>query len=132
MNHVTGKNLRDFIVTNSSRESRLHTDESRLYDAIGAEFAKHETVNHSAKEYARGDVTTNSVEGFFGVFKRGMVGVYQHCGEQHLQRYLDEFTFRYNNRSALGTDDTKRAAFAVQGAGGKRLTYRGPHSATNT
>ena len=101
MSHVTGKNLRDYIVRTSARKSRLHTDESRLYDAVGDEFAKHETVNHAAKEYARGDVTTNTVEGFFGVFKRGMVGVYQHCGEQHLQRYLDEFSFRWNNRSAL-------------------------------
>jgi transposase-like protein len=131
MNHVTGKNLREFVVKNASRKSRLHTDESRLYDAVGAEFATHETVNHSAKEYARGDVTTNSVEGFFGVFKRGIVGVYQHCGEQHLQRYLDEFTFRYNNRIALDVNDTERATFAIKGAENKRLTYRGPHSATN-
>ena len=102
MNTVNAKNLRDFMVRNADRQSRLHTDESRLYDAIGSEFAKHETVNHGAKEYARGDVTTNSVEGLFGIFKRGMIGIYQHCGEQHLQRYLDEFTFRYNNRSKLG------------------------------
>jgi hypothetical protein len=81
MNHVTGQNLRSFVVRNASRQSRLHTDESPLYTAMGAEFAKHETVNHGAKEYARGDMTTNSVEGFFGIFKRGMVGVYQHCGE---------------------------------------------------
>ena len=96
---------------------------------MGTEFAKHETVNHGAKEYARGDVTTNSVEGFFGIFKRGMVGVYQHCGEQHLQRYLDEFSFRYNNRVRLGVDDTERAELAIPGAEGKRLTYEGPASA---
>jgi transposase-like protein len=131
MNHVTSKNMREFIVRNASRKSQLHTDESSLYPTIGKEFAKHETVNHSAHEYARGDVTTNSAEGFFGIFKRGMTGVYQHCGEQHLQRYLDEFTFRYNNRTALGVDDTERATFAMQSAVGKRLTYRGPHSATN-
>jgi ISXO2-like transposase domain len=82
------------------------------------------TVNHGAKEYARGDVTTNSVEGFFGIFKRGIVGVYQHCGEQHLQRYLDEFSFRYSNRINVGIDDAERAAMVVQGADGKRLTYR--------
>ena len=111
MNTVNAKNLRDFVVRNASRQSRLHTDESRLYDTLGAEFATHETVNHGAKEYARGDVTTNSVEGFFGVFKRGMTGVYQHCGEQHLQRYLDEFTFRYNNRVRLGIHDQERAPF---------------------
>jgi transposase-like protein len=128
MRHVTGKNMRDFVVRNASRKSRLHTDESRLYPTLGREFAKHETVNHSAGEYARGDVTTNSVEGFFGIFKRGMVGVYQHCGEQHFQRYLDEFSFRYNNRERLGIDDTERAVAAVQGAEGKRLTWRRPEA----
>ena len=125
MHHVTGKNLRSYMVKNVSRKSRLHTDESNLYPTIGKEFATHETVNHSIKEYARGDVTTNSVEGFFGIFKRGMVGVYQHCGEQHLQRYLNEFTFRYSNRSALGVEATQRAMFAILGGVGKRLTYEG-------
>jgi transposase-like protein len=124
MHHVTGKNLRQYIVKNASRKSRLHTDESNLYPALGKEFATHETVNHSIKEYARGDVTTNSVEGFFGIFKRGMVGIYQHCGEQHLQRYLDEFTFRYSKRSKLGIEDTDRANLALLGTVGKRLTYR--------
>jgi len=121
---VTGKNVRAALVRNADRKSRLHTDESRLYPRVGKEFAQHESVNHSAKEYARGDVTTNSVEGFFGIFKRGMVGVYQHCGEQHLQRYLDEFTFRYSNRIRLGVDDERRAEIAIVGAAGKRLTYR--------
>jgi transposase-like protein len=123
--HVTGKNIRDVLVKHADRKSRLHTDESRLYDAVGSEFKAHQTVNHGAKEYARGDVTTNTVEGFFGVFKRGMVGVYQHCGEQHFQRYLDEFTFRYNNRDKLGVNDDMRADCAIKGADGKRLTYRG-------
>ena len=71
-------------------------------------FAAHETVNHSAKEYARGDVHTNSVEGYFSIFKRGMKGVYQHCDEKHLHRYLAEFDFRYNNRVALGCSDIDR------------------------
>jgi hypothetical protein len=124
MNTVNATNLRDFMVRNADRKSRLHTDESRLYDAIGGEFAKHETVNHGMKEYARGDVTTNSVEGLFGIFKRGMTGIYQHCGEQHLQRYLDEFTFRYNNRSKLGVHDQQRARIAAYGMNHKRLTYR--------
>lgn len=128
---VTGENVRDAVVRNADRKSRLHTDESRLYIEFGKEFAAHETVNHGAKEYARGDVTTNSVEGFFGIFKRGMVGVYQHCGEQHFQRYLNEFAFRYNNRIKLGVNDTQRAATAVRGAFGKRLTYRGPRSTEN-
>ncbi len=120
---VTAKNIRAVLVKHADRKSRLHTDESNLYPRVGAEFATHETVNHGAKEYARGDVTTNSVEGFFGVFKRGMIGVYQHCGEQHFQRYLDEFTFRYNNRSRLGIEDAERAVIAVKGAEGKRLTW---------
>ncbi len=126
MQHVTGANVRDFVVRHASRKSRLHTDESNLYPALGEEFASHETVRHSAGEYARGDVTINTVEGFFGIFKRGMVGVYQHCGEQHFQRYLDEFTFRYNNRIKLGIADTERATLAIKGAEGKRLTYGGP------
>ena len=122
--HVTGKNVREVLVKHADRKSRLQTDESRLYPKVGKEFAQHETVNHGAKEYARGDVTTNSVEGFFGIFKRGMVGVYQHCGEQHFQRYLDEFTFRYSHRAKLGFDDGQRAILALKGAEGKRLTYR--------
>ena len=121
---VTSANVRDVVVRNADRASRLHTDESRLYPSIGAEFAQHETVNHGMKEYARGDVTTNSVEGFFGIFKRGLNGNYQHCGEQHFQRYLNEFAFRYNNRARLGVDDTQRAMIAAYGAQGKRLTYR--------
>jgi transposase-like protein len=126
---VTSKNVREVLVKHADRKSRLMTDESNLYPSIGTEFATHETVNHSKKEYARGDVTTNTVEGFFGVFKRGFTGIYQHCGEQHFQRYLEEFTFRYNNRIALGIDDATRANYAVIGAQGKRLTYRGAVSA---
>ena len=131
MHHVTADNVRDFVVRKADRKSRLHTDESRLYPALGEEFAQHETVRHSAEEYVRGDVHTNSVEGFFGLFKKSMAGVYQHCGEQHLQRYLDEFAFRYNNRSKLGIEDTQRAAIAIKGAEGKRVTYKGPRSAEN-
>ena len=122
--HVTAKNVRDVLVKHADRKSRLHTDESNLYPTVGAEFASHETVLHSKSEYARGDVTTNSIEGFFGIFKRGMRGIYQHCGEQHFQRYLNEFAFRYNNRIKLGVDDTMRAAIALRGIEGKRLTYR--------
>jgi len=112
---------------NVHRESRLHTDESRLYPVVGREFAAHETVNHSAKEYARGDVTTNTVETYFSVFKRGMRGTYQHCKEKHLHRYLAEFDFRFNNRIALGVNDGERAELAIKGIEGKRLTYRQPH-----
>jgi transposase-like protein len=112
---------------NVARESRLHTDESRLYTKVGAGFTAHETVNHGAKEYARGDVTTNSVEGYFSIFKRGMKGVYQHCAEKHLHRYLAEFDFRYNNRTALGIGDIERTKTAIKAVAGKRLTYQQTH-----
>jgi transposase-like protein len=112
---------------NVARETRLHTDESRLYRKVGSEFAAHETVKHTAYEYVRGDVTTNTVEGYFSVFKRGMRGIYQHCKEKHLHRYLAEYDFRYNHRVKLGYNDGDRAALAVKNAAGKRLTYRGTH-----
>ena len=115
------------VMDNIAHESRLHTDESRLYTGADQFFATHETVNHSRHEYARGDVNTNSAEGFFGVFKRGMRGVYQHCSEKHLHRYLAEFDFRYNRRSALGWNDEARTEAAVKGAAGKRLTYHQTH-----
>ena len=107
-------------------DSTLNTDEAQWYKEPGKKFAKHEAVNHGSGEYARGETTTNTVEGFFGIFKRGMTGVYHHCGEQHLQAYLSEFDFRYSNRVALGVDDTERANRAIKGAAGKRLTYQGP------
>ena len=128
MRTVTAHNIREFVMGNADFKSRLHTDESRLYPPTAGAFAAHETVNHSAKEYARGDVTTNTVEGFFGIFKRGLNGNYQHCSEKHLQRYLNEFAFRYNNRIKLGVDDTQRAATALRGSFGKRLTYQGRRS----
>jgi hypothetical protein len=114
---------------NISRESRLHTDESPLYKKVGKEFATHETVKHADKEYARGDVTTNNVEGYFSVFKRGMRGVYQHCAEKNLHRYLAEFDFRFNYRASLGYNDTDRTIAAVRGGEGKRLTYHQSHKA---
>ena len=109
---------------NLSREARVYTDESRLYGDVLAHAASHETVKHSAGEYVRGDVHTNSVEGYFSIFKRGMKGVYQHCAEKHLHRYLAEFDFRYNNRIALGVGDEARTDAAIRGIVGKRLTYR--------
>jgi hypothetical protein len=109
---------------NVAKESRLHTDTSRVYTKVGQEFAAHESVNHFQKEFARGDVTTNSIEGFFSVFKRGMKGVYQHCDERHLHRYLAEFDFRFNERATLGVDDSTRATKMLKGIVGKRLTYR--------
>ena len=112
------------VTENVDRKARLMTDESPLYRGADAHAASHETVRHSRKEYARGDVNTNSVEGFFGVFKKGMRGVYQHCSEQHLSRYLDEFAFRHNTRAKLGVGDKERATLAIKGATGKRLTLR--------
>jgi transposase-like protein len=120
-------NVLEIVYTNIAKETRVHTDESRLYTGIDVHFATHETVNHSAKEYVRGDVHTNSAEGYFSIFKRGMTGVYQHCAEKHLHRYLAEYDFRYNNRIALGIDDEERAALAVKNGTGKRLTYRQAH-----
>jgi transposase-like protein len=122
-----GATVASIVNENVLRETRLHTDESRLYTQVGANFAAHETVVHSAKEYARGDVTTNSVEGYFSIFKRGMKGVYQHCKENHLHRYLAEYDFRYNHREALGFNDGERATKAIANASGKRLTYRLAH-----
>lgn len=111
------------VMDNIHHESRLHTDESKLYAGAEQFFAKHETVKHSAKEYARDDVHSNSAEGYFSIFKRGMRGVYQHCSEKHLHRYLAEFDFRYNHREALGIGDEERTVAAIKAGEGKRLTY---------
>jgi transposase-like protein len=121
---LNAETIAKVLAENVAKESALHTDEARHYNKPGQQFAAHESVAHGKGEYARGDVTTNSVEGFFSIFKRGMVGVYQHCGEQHLQRYLNEFDFRYSNRIKLGIDDSERTTLAIKGAEGKRLTYR--------
>lgn len=118
------QNVSQIVVNNIKQETRLFTDESRLYRGADAHVTKHETVRHAAKEYARGDVHTNTIEGYFSIFKRGMKGVYQHCGEKHLHRYLAEFDFRYNNRVGLGIDDKSRAVNALKGVSGKRLMYK--------
>jgi len=100
------------------------TDQLSAYRGIGRRFASHESVNHGAEEWARGKAHTNTVEGFFSIFKRGMRGIYQHCEERHLHRYLAEFDFRYSNRIALGVNDDERADRAIVGVTGERLTYR--------
>jgi transposase-like protein len=120
---TVGKIMRDNIV----RETVIHTDESMLYRYARHYYGGHETVKHSDGEYVRGDVHTNSAEGYFSIFKRGMRGVYQHCAEKHLHRYLAEYDFRYNHRVKLGYNDGERAALAVKSAAGKRLTYRQSH-----
>jgi hypothetical protein len=125
---ATQAKISKIVSENIARESRLHTDESRLYWTIGETFDAHKTVKHSIEEYVRYEdgeaIHTNSAEGYFGLFKRGMKGVYQHCKEKHLHRYLAEFDFRYNNRVTLGTNDTMRTAKVLRGIIGKRLTYR--------
>ena len=109
---------------NVRRESALMTDESNLYVKLGKKFADHQTVAHGIGEYVRDDAHTNTIEGFFSIFKRGFKGIYQHYGEQHLHRYLPEYDFRYNNRSRFGIEDAQRADILLAGIAGKRLTYR--------
>ena len=123
--HVDGgKEIQGIVLANLSREARLMTDEHVMYRRIGREFAEHGAVHHYAKEYVRGDVTTNTIEGAFSIFKRGMRGVYQFCAEKHLHRYLAEFEFRYSNREATGCNDEDRANAMLRGIVGKRLTYQ--------
>jgi len=117
----------NIVFTNIRRKAVLVTDESRLYTFAGNAYSEHQTVLHAGREYVNKEgYTTNNVENFFGIFKKGMVGVYHFCGEQHLQRYLDEFSFRYSNRSGLGVNDKMRGELALKGITGKRLTYRRP------
>ncbi len=120
---AAGSLIQPIVLANLAREARLMTDENTMYRKIGREFAEHSAVKHYEKEYVRGDVTTNTVEGAFSIFKRGMRGVYQHCGEKHLHRYLAEFEFRYSNRQATGCNDEDRANAILRGIVGKRLTY---------
>lgn len=109
---------------NIAKDATVYNDEPMQYAGLYKHFAVHDWTNHSAEEYLRGDVHTNTIEGYFSIFKRGMKGVYQHCGKRHLHRYIAEFEFRYSNRSANGVEDTERAAMILKGAEGKRLTYR--------
>lgn len=125
----TADNVVPIVQRNISREARLMTDESRIYTVIGREFAEHGKTLHRDGQYvdfSDRTIHTNTVEGAFSIFKRGMKGVYQHCGEQHLHRYLAEFEFRYNNRIANGFDDRQRSVEALKGISGKRLTYARP------
>jgi transposase-like protein len=121
---VTARTLRAVVFAHADTKSHLMTDEYRSYRGIGRRFASHQTVQHAAEEYVRGEAHTNTVEGFFSIFKRGMKGIYQHCSEKHLHRYLAEFDFRYSNRVALGVNDDDRAERALAGIVGKRLLYR--------
>ncbi|MBT5413670.1 MAG: IS1595 family transposase [Rhodospirillaceae bacterium] len=127
---VNAKTLRPILVTQVSRKSVLMTDDAGQYRVIGPEFARHETVNHGIAEYVRGEAHSNTIEGYFSILKRGITGVYHHVSQQHLKRYLGEFDFRYNHRSALGVDDHERRNAALAGIKGKRLTYRRTDEAT--
>lgn len=125
---VTGRTLKTKLVDNVSRKAQIMTDESPTYKGIKGYFAGHDTVNHSAFEYSRGNAYTNTVEGFFSIFKRGIYGVYQHVSSHHLERYTTEFDFRYTYREKLGFNDLERMAQALKGIFGKRLTYRRTHA----
>lgn len=125
---VTAKTLVPIVNENIAKEATVMTDDAATYYQKLEGFAGHETINHSAEEYVRHEegkpvIHTNTVEGYFSIFKRGMKGIYQHCSEKHLHRYLAEFDFRYNNRVALGVDDVERTRMAMEGIKGKRLTY---------
>ena len=121
---IKAKTLNAIIRQHVAPDAHLRTDEAAMYTLIGRKFASHEVVRHGRLEYARGDVHTNTIEGYFSLLKRGLIGTYHKCGEQHLQRYANEFGFRYNNRASLGVNDAMRADAALKGIGGKRLTYR--------
>jgi len=125
--HVDGTSaahLVPIIRANVAKETAIMTDEAGQYAHLGRDFVKHEFVTHGSGEYVRGDAHTNTLEGYYSIFKRGMKGVYQHCAEKHLHRYVAEFDFRYNHRIALGVNDAARNDAALRGIVGKRLTYR--------
>ena len=121
---VSGKTLRPILFTQVSRASNLMTDESAVGKGLGREFGNHESVNHSIGEYVRGSAHTNTIESYFAILKRGIMGTYHNVSQAHLKRYLAEFDFRYNERMMLGVTDAERAFKAVKGIEGKRMTYR--------
>jgi len=121
--YLDDKNVRKALDKHLDRDSRLVTDKAQHYKNV-VWAGNHEAVDHSKFEWSRGDVHTNTLEGFFSIFKRGLVGVYQHMDEKHLDRYLAEFDFRQNTRAKLGINDTMRADIILQGVKGKRLTYQ--------
>jgi transposase-like protein len=137
---VKKEDVLPIIRANLDRETHVMTDEAARYAQLGSELAKHDAIDHSREEYGYTytdrktgvKVNTNTIEGYYSIFKRGMKGVYQHCSEKHLHRYLAEFDFRYSNRSARGIEDKERAEILAKGIVGKRLTYRRPHVASST
>ena len=123
VDNAKGTTVIPIVEENVERETAIMTDEAGQYRDRLDGFASHDVVTHSRGEYVRGNIHTNTIEGYFSIFKRGMKGVYQHCAEKHLHRYLAEFDFRYNNRIAQGIDDMDRFCYVLSGAVGKRLTY---------
>jgi transposase-like protein len=123
---VNSKTLRPILYEQIRSASHLMTDTARMYPAMGGDFAKHSMVNHTLNEYVRGDASTNTVESYFSILKRGVVGTFHHVSSQHLKRYVGEFDYRYNTRTALGYSDMDRFAASFPGIVGKRLTYRRP------
>ena len=121
---VKASTIKEILISNVDKSANLMTDEASQYVVVGREFSSHEVVKHNAREYSRGTAHTNTIEGYFSIFKRGLVGTYHKCGEQHLKRYAVEFDFRYNHREKLGFDDIQRTEAALKGIEGKRLTYR--------
>ncbi|KPF77562.1 transposase [Brevundimonas sp. AAP58] len=129
VDNIRPATLAPIIMDNLAREARLMTDEAGHYLHVGREFAEHGVVRHGRDKYVNPEdrtIHTNTIEGYFSIFKRGMKGVYQHASKRHMHRYLAEFDFRYSNRAALGVDDTERAEIVLKGVVGKRLTYRRP------
>jgi transposase-like protein len=130
IDEATREHIVPIVRANIDRESHLMTDEARRYESVGKEFAEHDKVDHSRGEYGYTDrrtgtkINTNTIEGYYSIFKRGMIGIYQHCSEKHLHRYLAEYDFRYSYRIKTGYDDEARAERALAGIVGKRLTYR--------
>jgi transposase-like protein len=128
---VSAKTLRPILQAHVDGATFIMTDEGGAAKKIGSEFEHHGSVNHGIGEYVRGDIHINTAEGYFSVFKRGIYGTFHHISQQHLKRYLAEFDFRYNERAALGINDNMRAAKALKGVVGKRLTYDQPNKAAH-
>jgi transposase-like protein len=134
IDNVNTVTIKPILLENIAREAYFMSDEASHYKRLGGMFDRRARVNHAAREYVNlqdREIHTNTIEGFFSIFKRGMKGVYQHCGKKHLHRYLAEFDFRYSNRAALGVNDSARSVEALKGISGKRLTYRRPDEAIN-
>jgi transposase-like protein len=130
---VSAKTLRPILNEQIDKRSHIMTDEATVYPGVTQQFAGHSTVNHGIGEYVRGGFFhTNTVEGYFSVFKRGIIGTYHHVSPEHLKRYLAEFDFRYNERAALGINDADRMEKVAKGVVGKRVTYRRTGGATET